>query len=129
MSAEYPGMNLPFIAGQDLSTKQFLFMNLATDGQIDPCGNGADSIGVLQDKPNAAGLVASCMVSGVSQVIAGGVLDEGQRVTSDANGKAVATIAEDEYVLGVVYKPAGAENEIAEILLMIPGVKDLNQVA
>ena len=48
--------NITLEAGQDLSTKQYKFMTLASDGQIDPtAAAGGKAIGVLQNKPNAAG--------------------------------------------------------------------------
>lgn len=86
--------NITLEAGQDLSTKQYKFMTLASDGQIDPtAAAGGKAIGVLQNKPNAAGKAATVTVFGVSKMVAGGNVSAGALIKSDANGNAVAATA------------------------------------
>lgn len=85
-----PVFDQTFEAGADLSTKQYLGVVLSSDGQIDPATAGAPCIGVLQNKPAAAGRAASVRVLGITRMVAGGVINPGDRVTTDADGKAVA---------------------------------------
>lgn len=102
-------------AGADLSTKQYLFVSMASDGQVDPTGDGLNAIGVLQNKPDAAGKAATVAYAGVSKVIAGGVIAAGGAVSSDADGKAVAAGTGD-VILGVALSVAAA-NDVIPVLL------------
>jgi hypothetical protein len=116
-------LSLPVSA--DLSTKQYLFVELANTGKVSVCNAaGEHAIGVLQDKPAADGRVGQVAVGGVTKVFAGsGGIDEGDLVTTDAAGKAiVATKATTDttsgsstdalvgsYVIGVCVKAAVAD--------------------
>jgi hypothetical protein len=86
---------ITLIAGADLSTKQYRFVSLASDGQIDPTGDGLLAAGVLQDNPAAAGRSAAVCISGRTKVEAGGTIAAGGSVSSGADGVAVATASGD----------------------------------
>jgi len=116
-----------FEAGGDLSAAQYKFVALAADGQVDVAGDGVDSVGVLYTTASVAGRAVAVAYEGIAKVIAGGVLEEGERVTVDGSGRAVATVAENEFVVGIAKEPAGAAGQVTSILLMIPGVMDVNQ--
>lgn len=119
-------------ASADLSTKQYLFVELANTGKVSVCNAaGEAAIGVLQDKPAADGRIGQVAVGGISKVFAGsGGIDEGDLVTTDAAGKAIvatkaytdtqAGAAQDaligSYVVGVCVKAAAAD-AIGSILI------------
>lgn len=105
-------------AGADLSTKQYLFHNMASDGQIDPVGTeGIDAMGVLQNDPDAAGKAATLAVAGVTKVVAAGAIDPGGKVMSDNTGKAVAA-STTKIVLGrYLGTVAAASGDIIPVLL------------
>lgn len=107
-------------AGQDLSAKQFYFVTVAADGQIDPTGDGVNATGVLQNDPAAAGRAAEVAIIGQTKVVAGGSVSAGDAVASTATGTAV-TAATGDIVLGtalddaasgetfrIVFQPRGA---------------------
>lgn len=79
-----------FEAGQDLSAKQYHFVTMASDGQVDPTGAGAAADGVLQNAPSAVGRAAAVAVQGRLKVLAGGTITNGANVASNAAGKVVA---------------------------------------
>ena len=106
-------------AGQDLSAKQFYFMSVASDGQIDPTGDGLDADGVLQDAPAAAGRAALVAIAGKVKVVCGGVVTRGGPVASDADGK-VVNAATGDIILGVALE-TGASGRIIEILFQPRG--------
>lgn len=106
-------------AGQDLSAKQFYFMSVASDGQIDPTGDGLDADGVLQDAPAAAGRAALVAIAGKVKVVCGGVVTRGGPVASDADGKAV-NAGTGDIILGVALE-TGASGRIIEILFQPRG--------
>lgn len=103
-------------AGADLSAKQYHFVNMSSDGQVDAVASaGAQGIGVLQDKPTAAGQAACIAVYGVSKVVAGADVTAGNRVQADGNGKAIAATTGD-FVMGVALT-AGNSGDLIEVLL------------
>ena len=106
-------------AGADLSTKQFYFVSVAADGQIDPTGDGLDADGVLQDAPAAAGRAALVAIAGKVKVVCGGVVTRGGPVASDASGTAVNP-ATGDIILGTALE-TGATGRIIEILFQPRG--------
>lgn len=103
-------------AGSDLSAKQYHFVLVANDGQIDAVASaGGDADGVLQNDPSAAGQAACVAISGVTKVYAGGSITRGQKVQADNGGKAL-TAASGDHVLGRALT-SGESGEIIEVLL------------
>lgn len=92
-------------AGQDLSAKQYFFVSMSSDGQVDPTGDGANAIGVLQNDPAAAGRAAEVAVSGRTMVKAGGTITAGADIASDAAGEAVVAATGDQ-ILGTALEGA-----------------------
>lgn len=108
-------------AGADLSTKQYLFAAIASDGQVDPCGDGVRADGVIYGwsaLPTVAGMAITLAVSGVVPVIAGAAIAMGAMVCSDAAGKAVTT-ASGKQVLGKALGAATGAGSVIPVLLMI----------
>lgn len=102
-------------AGSDLSASQYCFMKI-TGGQLAVASDGgADAVGVLQDKPSAAGHAGCIAYSGTTKVLAGGTFSAGVRVSCDASGKAVA-IGTGDTGLGTATED-GADGKIASVLL------------
>lgn len=103
-------------AGADLSAKQFRFVDIAADNQVDAVSAaGGDAIGVLLNKPDAAGKAATIAVAGVAKVVAGATVDEGEYIQSDAAGEAIVALT-GNFVLGRCMK-AAADGELTEVLL------------
>lgn len=87
-------------ASGDLSANQFHFMDIDSAGQAAACGDGANAVGVLQNKPDAAGVAATIWGPGsISKVVAAETIAMGANVASDANAEAVAA-ATGDYVVG-----------------------------
>lgn len=106
-------------AGADLSTKQYLFMVQATDGQVDPAGTqGIDVTGVLQNKPDAAGKAATIAIEGISKVVAGGAINPGALVMTSNAGKALTAASTALAVGRHVGKVAAADGDIIPVLLI-----------
>jgi hypothetical protein len=103
-----------FEAGQDLSSNQFYFVSVSADGQVDPTGDGAYAVGVLQNEPAAAGRAAEVAIGGKTQVSCGGSVTAGGPVASDGNGQAVDA-ASGDVILGEAME-AGSSDEVITIL-------------
>ena len=107
-------------AGADLSAKQFYFVVMASDGQIDPCGAGLRADGVLYNKPTAAGKDALVAFAGVVKVVAGAAITRGAMVKSDGSGKA-ATATTTTFAMGRCLDTALADGDVVRVLLVSPG--------
>jgi hypothetical protein len=106
-------------AGADLSTKQFYFVSLAADGQIDPTGAGLIAQGVLQDAPAAAGRAALVAVAGKVKVVCGAAVTRGGPVASTSSGTATNATT-GNIILGTALE-TGASGRIIEILFQPRG--------
>jgi hypothetical protein len=86
--------SVSFKAAADLSAKQYLFMKITADQTVNVCGVlGEKAIGVLLNKPNAAGLAAEVALldgGGKLPITLNATLSAGARIETDTNGKAIA---------------------------------------
>lgn len=108
-----------FVTGAaSLATKQYYFMKQHTDGTLIIAAAATDAIiGTLQNKP-AVGEAALVRFAGTTKVIAGGAINPGASVTSDASGKAVATTTAGNVVKGIYLgTAAAASGDIIEIMM------------
>lgn len=105
---------------EDLSAKQFYIVQLDANGGIE-VGEGATDllVGVLQNAP-ASGEMATYRFMGTTKVKAGGAINPGAWVTSDANGKGVATTTDGDITIGrFIGKAAAADGDIIEVQMSI----------
>lgn len=128
------GQDWSFPASADLSTKQFYFVTLNSSKQIAVAGANAECLGVLQDKPNASGNGGQVRVFGISKVQCGGSFNAGDKIASDASGKAVkytvATVSAGtpeplagSLVQGIALE-AGVSGQLASVLLIHSGLSN-----
>lgn len=109
-------------ANGDLSTKQYLFMKLSAAQTVDTCAAITDkSVGVLQNKPAAAGRDATIAIDGTTKVVASGVIAFGSYVAPTAAGKAQVAVS-TQFPRGQALEAAAADGDIIEILLIAGGV-------
>lgn len=105
-------------ANADLSTKQYFFVNLTNSsgtGRVALAGDGEFAIGVLQNKPSAAGDAAKVAISGIAKVEAGGAITAGNPVAVDASGNAVAASSGD--IVVAVAVNSAVDGDVVEVLL------------
>ncbi len=129
MAWEKDGFTIPaLMANGDMSSDQFkcVVMDTSTDNYVDLCdADGEVILGVLQNKPDAAGKVAEVRAIGVTKVVAGETLTRGMFWGTDTAGKAkqveaTATGADTgDYIAGQVLEGASA-NEYATVTIGFP---------
>jgi hypothetical protein len=108
-----------FIAGEDLSSAQFKFVTLESDGQVDLADSaGENAIGVCL-VGGAAGAAVTVVISGSVMVTSGGTIAAGAAIQTDANGDAL-TAASGDVVLGYARESA-VDGQIFEIELIQGG--------
>ena len=111
--------NRTFIAGEDLSTAQFKFVTLESDGKVDLADSaGENCIGVLLVQGEEDRAVTVTM-SGTVIVEAGGTVTNGGAVSTDATGRAVDSTAGD-IIMGYA-REAGVVNQKIQIELIQGG--------
>lgn len=120
MPYEIKLVNLPFVAGEDMSTKKYAAVALSNPGVVVTATSGADPIiGILQNDPKLHEHASVC-VFGVSIGIAGESIPVGTLVTAGAGGKVVAASPGDR-ILGIALENAVADAEVA-ILVTVGGI-------
>lgn len=103
-------------AAADLSAAQYKIVTVNSSGQAALANATSTVVGVLQNKPSAAGRVATIADRGVSKVVAGAAITAGARVTSDASGNAVAASIAGDAVLGIALTGA-ASGDVFPVLI------------
>jgi len=125
MGSENLGLDIPFKAARDLSGNQYFGVYLSANDTVDLPNSGVLScVGVLQDKPAAAGRGARVRFLGVTKVRAGDTLAIDDRVTMTATGyfvKASSGLAS----FGLV-KVSAASGYIAEVILGLGQLSPVN---
>lgn len=118
MAYEQPGFSFTLPAGADFSGgAQFRFCDVSALGKaVNPTNNGS-VVGVRQTK-SQTDEAATVVHSGISIVEAGGAVNAGDRVATNAVGQAVAAAGAGTVVVGRALETAsGAGIQIAVLLL------------
>ena len=109
-------LKITLVAGADLSSAQYKFVEIGTGGVVTVCNGATDKpIGVLQNAPTS-GQEAEVVVAGGTKVVASAALSVGTLIGTDNAGKADAKVPgtdTTEFVVGTVIFAAGADGEIA----------------
>ena len=120
MAFEDPGKSISFDAGANLSSDQYKLVTLASDGRVDVTGATRTNtpIGILQNKPSAAGQAAEIMVDGISKAIAGETIAAGELVgpSSDTAGRVGDADTITNVIVGMAIT-GGAAGETISVLL------------
>jgi hypothetical protein len=113
---------MTFVAGEDLSSAQFHFVTLETDGEIDLADAiGETCFGVVINDPTA-GQAATVVTHGVVTVRAGGDIGIGETVATAADGEAIHTADSTSATtrhMGIALE-AAADQELCRIYLFGP---------
>jgi len=118
---EIPLFSITLPAAADLSAHQYKFVKLNSSGQVAAIAAATDiPLGVLQDKPNAAGAAAEVAVIGVTKLQGDADLVRGNLIGTSADGQADAkTPGTDttEYVVGQVLEDNSAAGGLITALI------------
>lgn len=111
----------PFKAAGDLSTKQFYFVKLSAAHTVDVCSGATDKpIGVLQNKPSAAGQEAEVCVVGWTKVSSNGSVSAGDLIGTSGDGqgdtKAAGTDT-TEYICGQAITAGTTAGDVFEAII------------
>lgn len=128
--ASFPQPNLitNLAAGVDLSSSQYKALILSADGEVDPAGAAASTIGFLMNSPTAGSVAEIATNGGGGKAIAGGTITAGDSLATDANGDVVVATGVDS-IVGIALEDA-VDNDVFGILVYQPvstvaGVQEL----
>lgn len=102
--------------GEDVSSNQYSFVTLQSDGNYDLTGDGLQAHGIVTGDEDTAGHTVSIAVpnGAVTRVLAGGSISVGDNVASDANGAAV-TATSGDVILGIAREAASGSGSVIAI--------------
>lgn len=107
------GQGEAYVAGADLTAKQYTFVTAGANDVVTATGDGAAATGVLWNAP-AQGKAATVIRGGEPHVYAGAAIAVNAEIASDANGKAV-TATSGDVVVGRARHAVGAANQLVMI--------------
>jgi len=120
-----------FVAGEDLSSSQFLavMIELGTSNEViiagTPAAEGTHVIGVLQNEPED-GEAASVAIGGTSKLKMAAACDAGEKIMS-SSGSGTPVDADQKSVIGIALEDADGSGSIIEVLLTPGGVAQANE--
>lgn len=123
MAYEGPGIDMSWLAGEDLSGYQYRFVHLANDTEVDLLdAAGEYPVGILQNAP-ALGEVAVVRVEGISKLIMNDAIAVGLKIKAEYvgaadNGKGDAADTDYDNVRAISLTASGAEDDIISVLLV-----------
>ncbi len=119
MAFEIPGFAFTLPAATDLSTNQYRFMAIDTNGDVGlPATTATAILGVLQNKPTVAGQAASIMINGISKITApASTVAEGDIVQASTLGQAVAHATGGNAIGRIVGGSSGGAGRVLSVLL------------
>lgn len=119
-----------FVAGADLSSARYLFVELGSNANEVTVVNATTDIpiGVVTDfYRGTQGMPVTVAIGGTTKVVAGGSISKGAWVGPGTGGKAAAKTNNGDIVRGIALESATADGEIIEILLVGPFVLNVPQ--
>jgi hypothetical protein len=111
--------SITVLADGDMTSNQFKFVKATATGFALQDVAGGFCLGVLQDKPAAAGRPGNIAKSGVTNLTAGAAIAKGAKVQSTAAGLAV-TAAVSGYIMGEALEAASASGDVISVKLESP---------
>lgn len=108
------GISMTFKAAADLSSYQHHCMKLSAADTVNVAGAGESVIGILQNKPDAAGKPAHVIIAGPSMLVVDG---SGTAITrqcalkSDASGHGVINTTDNAECIGRAFEASSASGD------------------
>jgi hypothetical protein len=106
----------PGSADPNYGKAQYRFVKITGAKQCGLATAAADTVvGVVQNKPQVAGQAATVAIRGVTQVLTGGSFNPGDKIDTDATGRAI--VAGAGAGIGVAIEASTGANQLSSVLL------------
>lgn len=117
-----PSLIAPFATDADLSSSKYRLAAVAGDGKVAQASNALVMIaGILTDgvaDGSSATAGVSVAIAGIAKCEAGAAISQGDALTSDGSGRAVAAGAPGDNIVGRALTGAAGIGEIFEVLVV-----------
>lgn len=110
---------LTFVAGEDLSAKQYHFVKLNDSGKVVACSsNGENAQGILMNEPTSgtAATVAMIESGGKCKLVASGSISVNNFICTSSTGRAAVADTDTEYVLGKALSASTGNGQVITVL-------------
>lgn len=106
----------PGSADPNYGKAQYRFVKITGAKQCGLATATADSVvGVAQNKPQVAGQGVTVAIRGITQVLTGGVFAPGDKIDTDATGRAIKSAAGNG--IGIAVEASTGTNQLSSVLL------------
>lgn len=125
MAVEYSGLDIPLIAAEDLSGKQYHFVHQGSDTTVDMLDSTAElALGILQNAPES-GEVGVIRIEGTSKLVFNDAIIRGrpikaEYVSASDNGKGQFANNDKDIVRANLLSAPSAEDNVGAVLLCGP---------
>jgi hypothetical protein len=110
-------VDITFKAAATLAAYQYHAVVLSAANTVTVAGANAIVIGILQNKPDAAGEAATVRMVGESKMVAGERMDLGTMITSKSDGHGERADANAEHCYAIALESCSSDGEIVSVLL------------
>jgi len=117
MSAKTENIEIPFKAGADLSALQYMGVTVTADDTVS-CGVATTAIGILQNKPKAAGRAARVVVLGRTRAMFGSDITVNDEIACTTSGWIISAVSGTDFPMGRATKDANS-GYVGEVVLGI----------
>ena len=108
--------------GQSFATLQFTFCAINASGQlVPPSGAGVFCDGVIQDDNPNSGTASPLAVDGITKVVSGASVSQGDLVSTDGSGRAVTATGTNHILGRALAGNGGVAGTIIPVLLLKGG--------
>ncbi len=117
MAIQIPGFSMSLEASADLSAFQFHFVEVDSNGRVTISNGAGESVfGVLQNDPDALGVAASIMKTGVTKCVAAQTIVAGELIQTNASGRGMPAASAD-FVVGRAIDGVQTDGQIFSLAL------------
>ena len=116
MSFNSPKLDFTVEASVDLSADQFRAVRIVTAGAEVAATLDADTVGILQNNPDAAGQASVIQNKGVAQAQVGAAVARGDRLVVDGNGDLIP-IGANANPVATALEAGSASGSVIAVLL------------
>lgn len=116
MAYDVPGFRRSYLTAGDLSASQYKFVKMSGATVVAVAATTDKAVGVLENKPAAAGRAATVMISGVCKVKASKSFAAGVPVFLAADGRVTDVEATNEPV-GLAESASSGSDSVVAVLL------------
>jgi len=112
-----------FKAAGDLSSDQYRAVYISAENTVDTCGTTAanmKSMGILQNKPDAAGKAADVQIGGISKAKSEATFTFNQELTTGTTGGFIPVADATHITTAIAIETADAAGDIVTVRIVSP---------